>query len=139
MPTVITYQEGDAVAVVHPAPGQDLEKVIAQCVPEGTSFAVIDSSSLPDRYFRNAWEYDGPQGVKVNVEKAKDVQRDVWRRIRKPKLEALDVELMQAVESASTAKRREVAAKKQALRDVTTHPLPDDLEGIKATIPDVLL
>jgi hypothetical protein len=137
---VITYQEGDGVAVVSPAPGMDLEAVIAKDVPPGVSRAVIDRDQLPaDRYFRDAWEYDGPRGVKVNVEKAKEVQRNVWRRMRQPKLEALDLEVMKAVERGDAKRRREVSDQKQALRDVTTEPLPDDLDGIRATIPEILL
>jgi len=35
-------------------------------------------------------------------------------------------------------KKGEIVAAKQALRDVTLTPLPDDLAGIKATWPDIL-
>lgn len=139
--TVITYQTEDGgVAVVYPAPGQDLEKVIAEVVPPGVSRAITTADKLPpDRYFRNAWEYDGPQAVKVNVEKAKEVQRNVWRRMREPKLKELDVEVMKAVERGDAKRRSKLADDKQALRDVTETPLPDDLEAIRATIPEILI
>lgn len=140
MQTVITYQTEDGgVAVVYPAPGQDLERVIEQCVPEGVSRAITTADNLPDRYFRDAWEYDGPQAVKVNVEKAKEVQRNVWRKMREPKLKALDLEVMKAVERGDAKRRSKLADDKQALRDVTETPLPDDLDGIRNTVPDILL
>jgi hypothetical protein len=139
MPTVITYQEGDRLAVVYPAPDVPVEEAAKTDVPEGVPHAFVDSATLPDRYFRDAWEFDGPTGAKVNVEKAKEVQRNVWRRIRASKLEALDLEVIKAVERGDAKRRNAIAAEKQALRDVTDHPLPDDLEGIKATIPDILL
>ena len=139
MSKVITYQEGNELAVVRPSTRIPIEEVAKMVVPQGVSFAIIDADQLPDEYFRNAWEYDGPTGAKVNVEKAKEIQRNVWRKIREPKLAQLDIELMKALETGSTPKRKEVADRKQALRDVTSHPLPDDLAAIKATIPEVLI
>ena len=139
MSQVITHPLLDGVAVTIPAPGVPIELVMARDIPEGVSRAVINRADLPDRYFRNAWEYDGPKGVKVNIKKAKEVQRNKWREMRKSKLAELDVELMQALEVASTAKRKEVADKKQALRDVTLTELPNDLEAIRQTIPEILI
>jgi hypothetical protein len=45
---------------------------------------------------------------------------------------------MRAVESGNTELQQEIAAKKQALRDVTKTELPDTLEGIKNTWPEIL-
>jgi len=45
---------------------------------------------------------------------------------------------MRAVESGNTALQKEIAAKKQALRDVTKTELPNTLEEIKATWPEIL-
>lgn len=139
MKQVIIYQTEDGVAVVHPSGRIPIEEVAAKDVPEGVSFTIIDADSLPDRYFREAWRFDGPTGVKVNMNAAKDVQRNRWRRLRAPKLAALDVDFMQALEETGTAKKNEIKAKKQALRDVTLTELPDDLEAIKNTIPEILL
>ena len=136
---VITYQEGDGVAVVYPSGEVSIEQVAANDVPAGVPRAIIDGATLPDRYFRNAWEYDGPKGAKINVEKAKEVQRSHWRKLREPKLAELDIELMKALEAANAARRKEVADAKQALRDVTDYPLPDDPAAIKTTIPAILL
>lgn len=139
MKKIITYQtETGGVAVVYPANGSTIEQVIANDIDQGVEIAIITADDLPDTYFRNAWEFDPAKGVKVNVEKAKEIQRDVWRRMRKPLLDALDLELMKALEASNTAKRKEVADRKQALRDVTDHPLPDDISAIKSTIPPIL-
>jgi hypothetical protein len=138
MTTVIVYQDGDGVAVVYPTGEISLEEVAEKDLPAGASRAFIDSAELPDYYFREAWEYDGPKGAKINVEKAKGVQSNLWRRLRAPKLAALDIEFMQAIEDANPARRNTIKAKKQALRDVTETPLPDDLEGIKNTLPTIL-
>ena len=57
--------------------------------------------------------------IKFNVDKAKEIQKDQMRVVRKPLLEKLDVDYIVALERGDTAKVAEVAAEKQALRDVT--------------------
>lgn len=138
MSQVITHPYLDGVAVTTPAPGVPIELVMERDIPAGVSRSVTNLADLPDRYFRDAWEYDGVKGVKVNVEKAKEVQRNKWREMRKPKLAALDIESIIATEDASPARRNEIKSKKKALRDVTLTELPDDLEAIKNTIPEPL-
>ena len=79
--------------------------------------------------------------IQINMDKAREIKKDMIRAERAPKLEALDVEFMRAVEAGDTATQSEIAAKKQALRDAT-----DDLaianaqtpEELKAAIPAAL-
>jgi hypothetical protein len=139
MPKIIIYRSGTNLCVVHPAPGVKIERAM-QDVPEGVEAQVVDSETLPsDRYFRQAWEFDAVAGVKVNVEKAKEVQRDVWRKLRAPRLAELDTQVIRAVERGDAKRRTELSAIKQSLRDVTEIELPDDLESIRNTIPEILL
>lgn len=76
--------------------------------------------------------------ITVNMDKAREIKKDMIRAERKPKLEALDVEFMRAVEQDDTDAQATIAAKKQALRDATDDPAianattPDEL---KAVIP----
>ncbi len=138
MKQVIIHQNGDGVAVIHPAPGLSAQDCVKD-VPEGVAYQIVDAATLPsDRYFRRAWKV-GNGSVDVDIEGAKEVQRDHWRKLREPKLAALDIEFMKAVEDASPARRSAIKAQKDALRDVTETPLPDDLEAIRNTIPDILL
>jgi len=75
----------------------------------------------------------------VNPDKAKAIWKDKWREARKPLLTSLDIEFMKAVESADTAKQAEIAAQKQALRDVTqTEIVGNTPEEIKSVWPDIL-
>ena len=60
--------------------------------------------------------------IRVNMEKARDIKRDMIREERKPLLEALDVAYMRAVETKDAEKMAEIAAKKQTLRDCTKDP-----------------
>ena len=75
----------------------------------------------------------------VNSDKAKAIWKNKWREARKPILASLDIEFMKAVELADTAKQAEIAAQKQALRDVTlTEIVGNTPEEIKAVWPSVL-
>jgi translation elongation factor EF-G len=140
MNKVIIYTSPDGnLCVVHPAPDISLEEVIACSVPEGVEAQVIDAADLPqDRYFRNAWK-NNDTGIEIDVPAAQEVQRNQWRKLRKAKLADLDMEVMKAMEKGDTKRRNEIAEMKQALRDVTLSPLPNTLEEIKTTIPEILL
>jgi len=57
--------------------------------------------------------------ITVNLNKAKEIKKDMVRADRKAMLEALDIELMRNL--SDPVKVAEIEAKKQALRDATTH------------------
>ena len=75
--------------------------------------------------------------INININKAKEIKKEMLRRERKNKLEALDAEYMKALEAnADTA---DIVAKKQQLRDA-----PNNLDSLTtveqlkaATLPDV--
>ena len=73
-----------------------------------------------------------------NYKSAKDMVKESWRAARKPILEKLDTEFMRALETGDTQKQQEIVLKKQALRDITNTSLPDNLEEIRNTWPDIL-
>jgi len=76
--------------------------------------------------------------IRINNDKAKAITLDRLRAERAPKLAALDVAFMRAVEQGDTAAQASIAAQKQALRDVTQVALPDDLAVLKDFKPDIL-
>ena len=131
----ITYpQPNGQVAIVIPT--GDVNDAIKD-VPEGVEYKIVESVDIDNDYF-NAYEFDAELGAKVNIEKAKAIHIDKFRSARTPLLAALDVSFMRAVEAGNTDLQKEIASKKQALRDVTSIELPNALEGIKATWPEVL-
>lgn len=79
--------------------------------------------------------------IVVNMDKAREIKKDMIRAEREPKLAELDVQFMRAVEAGDTALQAEIATKKQALRDATDDPAianastPDEL---KAVVPSAL-
>ena len=61
------------------------------------------------------------------------------RADRQPLLAELDVQMLRAIEASDSAKQAEILAKKQALRDITTHPdllsstTPEELKSFDIT------
>ncbi|MFN0043575.1 MAG: hypothetical protein ACKVSF_10245 [Alphaproteobacteria bacterium] len=102
-------------------------------VPNGADYKITNLEDLPpDRYFRNAWVPDAETGAKVDMERAREVHKNVMRAARKPRLAELDVEQLRGVV---------VEAEKQALRDVTADPAIVSAltpEALKAVWPAVL-
>jgi len=75
--------------------------------------------------------------ITINFDKAKDITKDRLRQERKPKLEALDIQYMQAQEAG--ADTTDIVSKKQQLRDapaqVDAMTTLDELKA--ASLPDV--
>jgi hypothetical protein len=65
--------------------------------------------------------------IKINVDKAKEIQKDKMRVVRKPLLEKLDVDFVRALEMGEDTST--IAAQKQALRDVTNIVTEAEISG----------
>ena len=76
--------------------------------------------------------------ISINIDKAKAIKLDQFRAERAPKLAALDVAFVRALEQGDTAEQSRIVAEKQALRDVTKVALPDDVAVLKDFKPDIL-
>lgn len=120
-----------------------LSRIIKKVLPEeATNVRVIEPSEIPtDRTFRNAWKDEGGS-ITVDMPQAREIHRDYLRKLREPKLAALDIEYMRALETGNIAEQERIAAEKQLLRDATAFPAIDAAttpEELKAAIPPVLL
>lgn len=114
-----------------------LEWCAERSVPVGTPYQVISISDIPqDRTFRNAWKADGARIVE-DVQKAREVAKDILRAQRAPLLEALDVAFMRAIEQGVDA--TPIAAEKQRLRDITQEPdKASTIEELRAMAKELL-
>lgn len=122
--------------------GEFVARVRAKVVPaDAINVQVVDGSTIPsDRTFRDAWAVNGG-AVAVDMPKAREIHKDRMRSERAPKLAALDIEFIQAVEADDKTKQADIAARKQALRDVTDDPAIEAAgtpEDLKAVLPDAL-
>lgn len=135
---IILYpQQNNKLAILTSTGVLPIEEVAKKDVPLNVPYKIITALNIDNDFF-DAYEFDQEVGAKINISKAKDIWLDHYRRTRTPLLERLDIDFMKAVESGDTALQKEIAAKKQALRDVTKIELPDTLEGIKNTWPEIL-
>ena len=94
---------------------------------------VRDASSLTvpaDRSFRGAWSFNG-DAVEVDMTAARDIHKENLRAERAPRMDALDVDFMQALEAGNST--TQIATDKQTLRDIT-----DDARIASAADPDAL-
>lgn len=74
---------------------------------------------MPERGFRNAWVDSGGK-IDHDMGKARELVRDQLRAARMEKFSELDVAFLRAVEASDSKKLGDIAAKKQALRDITS-------------------
>jgi hypothetical protein len=147
---LVYTNESGGLSIVHPAPLAHLKMipefremtqeayeahVIERSIPQGVKFEILEAEALPqDRTFRNAWRKD-KKNISIDLDAAKEIQKDKWREARKPLLEKLDLEYMRSLEAGDKAKQKEISEKKQALRDVTLTDLsavntPDELKAV---------
>jgi len=85
-----------------------------------------------NRDFRGAWSLSGSV-ISEDMTKAKEIFKDKIREVRKPLLEAKDVELMKALEAGESTTA--IAAAKDDLRDAPADAAIDaatDIAGLKA-------
>lgn len=129
MKKIIYTRSDGGLSVVHPAENARLDnetdaefisRIVEKDVPPGAlDVQIVDATSIPtDRTFRNAWKA-GVGKVEHNLPKCLTLAQDAIRVARAPKLAALDVEFMRAVEIGDAAKQAQIAAQKQRLRDAT--------------------
>jgi hypothetical protein len=91
-------------------------------------------ADLPqDRTFRDAWVHNGNGRCGVDMARARAIHMDRIRRVRDVELANLDVSYMKAQERGDQAAMTQIAAQKQALRDI---PQTFDLNA--ARTPDEL-
>ena len=77
--------------------------------------------------------------IKVNMDKAKKIWKDEWRRARTTLLDQLDVEFIKAIEKGDLKLQEDIKLKKQQLRDVTKIDIAaSTTEGIRNIWPEIL-
>ena len=77
---------------------QEIESTIEELIkklPEDSDYKIVDNLQI-DNYFFDAYEFDKEVGVKLNIDKAKEVQRNKWREARKKRFEKLDLDFIES-------------------------------------------
>jgi hypothetical protein len=145
MKHLIKYKDGSIGIMTTVLDETRPEDEFLKCTPEYVDnvegHRPMEESEMPeDRYFRGAWTHSDDK-INVDMDKAKDIHRNVLRELRKPKLEALDIEFIRADETFDDEEKSLIRIKKQELRDVTQAPEivnAKSLEELKSFMPDIL-
>jgi len=118
-----------------------LDYIIKRSIPEGVEWHVVPKDSIPeDRTFRNAWTHDS-SAIFVDMVKARDLKMGDLRKVRNAKLKSLDVTFMLALEKGDSEATKEIATKKQELRDLpqtVSMEHIDTPEALKDFTPEIL-
>lgn len=129
------------VSVVVPAPGITADQIISR-LPTDRPYTEVPVEAVPsDRTYRNAWSFDhDAKAFSHHMPKAREIHKGFMRAARTPLLSALDVAYARADEAGNPAQKSQIAAQKQALRDVTADAgiaaatTPDELKGVWPSI-----
>ena len=138
MKSIYYKQENGSLGIIAFFNESAVDEKIEQLKKDGIPFGEITDSVKIDDFFFDAYTVSEEGGIVVNFKKAKEIQKNKWRGLRAALLESLDIEFMRAIEAGDTIKQDEIKSQKQVLRDVTSIELPDSLEEIKNTIPEIL-
>ena len=83
--THIIHPTADGVAITTPTGELPIEEVAAQVAPDGI-YAIVTADQIPsDRTFRAAWVYS-PDGIEIDLARAKAIAHDIRRRRRADEL-----------------------------------------------------
>jgi hypothetical protein len=125
--------------------GRSLEEAVSLIMAKGWRHAarwkIVDADQVPncsenERAYRNGLKYD----LTHDMGKCREIARDRARRLREPKLAALDIEYYRADEAKDEKAKEGIAARKQVLRDLTTHPRLDaatTIDELAAAVADI--
>lgn len=88
-------------------------------------------------YFSSALEWDSEnKNFIVNLQKAKEIKLNQYRLMRTCLFKKLDILFVRSLETEED--KQQIILYKQMLRDITTHPLPDDLQLLVNYYPEEL-
>lgn len=130
---VFKNQDG-SIGVIIPGKKTSLsiEQIALKDVPQGASYKIVDASEIPQKdEYRGSWEVDNDFKIKFNMNKAKELHKEKLRKLREPKLAALDIEYQKADEEGDNNRKKDIAAKKKKLRDATKHSAIDAAQSIE--------
>jgi hypothetical protein len=83
--TYIIHPTATGVAITTPTGEVPIEQVAQQVAPDGI-YAIVTADQIPsDRTFRAAWVYS-PDGIEIDLDRAKAIAHDIRRRRRADEL-----------------------------------------------------
>lgn len=116
----IIHPTPTGVAVTTPTGELPIEQVAQQVAPDGI-YAIVTADQIPsDRTFRAAWVYS-PDGIEIDLARAKAIAHDIRRRRRADELAPHDKLISLQIPGANTDKaeaaRQEIRTRYNAMQD----------------------
>jgi len=101
----------------------------------------LSETGIAINFFYKALVLDEDDNFAYDMAKARDVWKDILRRLREPKLQELDLQYQLADEDGDAELKAEIVAKKRILRDCTADPAiaaATSLNDLRRTLPELL-
>lgn len=101
----------------------------------------LSETGVAINFFYGALVVDEDNNLAYDMVKARDIWRDILRRLREPKLQELDLAYQRADEAGNATLKAEIVAKKNILRDCTADPdieAATSLNDLRRTLPELL-
>ncbi len=101
----------------------------------------MSETGIAINFFYKALVLDEDDNFAYDMAKARDVWKDILRRLREPKLQELDLQYQLADEDGDAELKAEIVAKKKILRDCTADPAiaaATSLNDLRRTLPELL-
>ena len=132
----VWYKDNNTIQRYKPNPDLTPEKAIELIVPENCEFCTI----LDEEYsmkFASAYDISEKTAV-FNIQKSHEILIEQFRTARTPILQKLDLDYMRADEYGDLELKKEIAVKKQVLRDITKIELPTNIIELNNFWPEIL-
>lgn len=128
---IVYINPDNTITVIVPAPTADVDGIVKSQVPEGAAYRILNASELPFRDdYRVSWKVDQNFKIYHDLKIAKEVHKDRIRKLRQPKLDALDLKYQRADEDGDLELKKAIVLNKKKLRDLTTHPAIESAKTI---------
>lgn len=101
----------------------------------------MSETGIAINYFYGALVLDKNNKFAYDMIKARNIWRDILRRLREPKLLELDLQYQIADEAGDVEAKAAIVAKKKILRDCTSDPAIEaakSLNDLRRTLPELL-
>lgn len=101
----------------------------------------LSETGVAINFFYGALAVDSDNKLAYDMVKARNIWRDILRRLREPKFAQLDLAYQRADEEGNTELKADIVAKKNILRDCTADPdieAATSLNDLRRTLPELL-
>jgi len=145
MQIIVLKNDDNSVSTITPGTVVNGIEDLVKTLPAKSVYSIVESEDIValdhDGFIEARVYSDEYPHVEVDLTRAKNIWKDKIRKARKPILEQLDVQYMRALEDSDASALKSIKAKKQELRDITSHKdltSAKTLQKIRSFWPSVL-